>query len=258
MKTEVVGNIQLPDGTETIYMEILSALRTLGLDVTNCVGLGSDGASVMFGQKGSVGVLLAKESPYLTRVHSIAHRLSLACSDAPKDVSFLKSYKDTLRNLYIHVTGSGIRVNKLESMQQVMEERQRRLKDPINVRWLAMENAVMAIHKCYGSVVAYLESNDGKNTVGDVIADGLLKEVLHYKFPAFTAILCDVLSVLGQLSKQLQTENLDLSEVMPLKDSALGCLNGLKSVKESYESEFLHCLQTQGISSFSRTRFNQC
>ena len=39
-------------------------------------------------------------------------------------------------------------------------------------------------------------SNDGKNTVGDVIADGLLKEVLHYKFPAFTAILCDVLSVI--------------------------------------------------------------
>ena len=56
-----------------------------------------------------------------------------------------------------------------------MEEPQLRLKDPINVRWLAMENAVTAVHKCYGSVVAYLESNEGKNTVGDVIADGLLQ-----------------------------------------------------------------------------------
>ena len=85
--------------------------------MTNCVGLGSDGASIMFGRKGGVGVLLAKEAPYLTHVHCVAHRLSLACSDASKDVSFLKSYKDTLRNLYIHVTGSGIWVNKLEFMQ---------------------------------------------------------------------------------------------------------------------------------------------
>lgn len=183
MKTELVGNIRIPDGkADTIYREILSALETLGLDITNCAGLGSDGASVMFGRKGGVGVMLAKDAPYLTHVHCVAHRLSLACSDAAKDVSFLKSYKDTLKNLYIHVSGSGIRVNKLESMQKVMEEPQLRLKDPISVRWLAMESAVTAVHKCYGSLIAYLESNDGKNTVGDVIADGLLKEVLHYSF----------------------------------------------------------------------------
>ena len=43
-----------------------------------------------------------------------------------------------------------------------------------------------------------------KNTVGGVIADGLLKKILHYKFPAFTAVLSDVLCVIVQLSKQLQ------------------------------------------------------
>ena len=127
-----------------------------------------------------------------------------------------------------------------------MEEPQLKLKDPISVRWLAMENAVSTIHKCYGSIVSYLQSNDGKNTVGDVIADGLLKEVLHYKFPAFTAVLSDILCVIGQLSKQLQAENLDLTEILPQKDSALGRLNGLKEIKGQCESEFYSQISSNG------------
>ena len=247
MNTEMVGNIRIPDGkAETINTEIRNTLTKLGLDVTNCVGLGSDGASVMFGRKGGLGVLLGQDAPLLTHVHCVAHRLSLACSDAAKDVPFLKSYKDTLKNLYIHVSGSGVRVKKLESMQAIMEEPQLKLKDPISVRWLAMESAVSTVHKCYGAIVSYLQSNEGKNTVGDVIADGLLKEVLHYKFPAFTAVLSDVLTVIGQFSKQLQTETLDLSELMPLKDSALGRLNGLKEIKGPCENEFQSQITANG------------
>ena len=62
--------------------------------------------------------MLAKDAPYLACVHCVAQRLSLAGSDAAKGVSFLKSYMDTLN---IHVSGSGIQVNKLESIQKVME-----------------------------------------------------------------------------------------------------------------------------------------
>ena len=44
----------------------------------------------------------------LVHVHCVAHRLSLACVDAAKDFPYLMSYKDTLKNLYIHETGSGV------------------------------------------------------------------------------------------------------------------------------------------------------
>ena len=179
-------------------------------------------------------------------MHCEAHRLSLACSDAAKDIQFLKSYKDTLKNLYIYVSGSGIRVSKLEALQSIMEEPQLKLKDPISVRWLAMENAVSTIHKCYGSIVSYLQSNDGKNTVGDVIADGLLKEVLHYKFPAFTAVLSVILCVIRQLSRQLQAEKLDSTAILLLKDSVLGRLNGLKEIKGQCESEFYSQISLNG------------
>ena len=247
MKTELAGNIRIPDGcAKTIAAEVQSKLQCLGLEVANLVGLGSDGASVMFGKKGGVGVLLSENAPMLTHVHCVAHRLSLACSDAAKDIPYLKTYKDTLKNLYFHVSGSGIRIYKLEAMQEIMNEPQLRLKDPINIRWLAMEHAVKTIHKCYGSIVAYLESNEGKNTIGDNIAESLLKDVLHYKFPAFTAILTDVLSIVGVLCKQLQSENLDLSQYLPMLESATGRLKALKTVNGESMDNFQKELTTNG------------
>ena len=247
VKTKLLGNIRIPDGTaNTIVTEVINTLKTFGLQTVNLVGLGSDGASVMFGKKGGVGVQLQKDAPMLVHVHCVAHRLSLACADAAKDFPYLMSFKDTLKNLYIHVNGSGVRTYKLEAMQDVMDEPTLKLKDPINIRWLALENAVKTIHKCYSSIVMYLQSNEGKNTVGDCIAEGLLKEVLHYKFPAFTAVLCDILTVVGILCKQLQSDSLDFSQFLPMKESTIGQLEGLINVNGKHSEEFKNQLSVNG------------
>ena len=247
LKTQLVGDLRIADGTaQTIAVEICNKVKYLGLNMANLVGFGSDGASVMFGRKNGVGQLLRKDAPLLTHVHCMAHRLALACSDASKEIPYLKHYRDTLKNLYVHVSGSGIRTYKLEAMQEIMEEPQLKLKDPINIRWLAMENAVTTVHKCYGAIVAYLQSNEGKNTVGDNVAEGLLKDILHYKFPAFTAVLSDVLSVVGVLSKQLQADSLDVSQLDVLSESALGRLNGLKNVAGTRLTEFQENVSATG------------
>lgn len=245
--TKLVGNVRIPDGTAaTIVREVIQKLKVLGLQTVNLVGLGSDGASVMFGCKGGVGKLLREHAPHMTHIHCVAHRLALACSDAAKDIPFLRTYKDTLKNLYIHVTGSGVRTYKLESMQQIMEEPHLKLKDPISIRWLSMENAVKVIHRCYGSIVAYLQSNEGKNTVGDNVAEGLLRDVLHYKFPAFTALLADILGVVGVLCRSLQAESLDVSQLDALCESTLGKLEGLTTINGKHTQEFLDSVTTTG------------
>ncbi|KAG1664805.1 Zinc finger protein 862 [Nymphon striatum] len=154
IQTELIGNIRIDNGqADTITEELLIRMRSLGLDVKNLVGLGSDGASVMFGRKGGIGVRLEKDAPHMVHVHCVAHRLALACSDAAKNIPYLKTYKVTLKNLYIHVTGSAIRVKKLEDLQAVMEEPKLRLRDPISIRWLAMEGAVTTVHKTYGTII---------------------------------------------------------------------------------------------------------
>ena len=190
VKTKLVGKIKIPDGTAcTMVTVVINKPRTVGPQTVNLVGLGSDGASVMSGRKTDVGVQLLTDAPMPVHVHCVAHRLSLACADAAKDFPYLMSYKGTLMNLFIHVIGSEGRAFKLESTQDVMNEPNLKLRDPINIRWLAMENAVKTIHKCCGSIGMYLQSNEGKNTVGDCIVEGLLQDVLHYKLPTFTTVL---------------------------------------------------------------------
>lgn len=80
---KLARNMRNPDGTTTtISNEIRNKLQSFGLDIINLVGLGSYGASVMFGKKGGIGVLLS-------HVHCVAHRLAFACSDAAKDEPYL-------------------------------------------------------------------------------------------------------------------------------------------------------------------------
>jgi hypothetical protein len=43
------------------------------------------------------------------------------------------------------------------------------IEDPVYIRWFAMENAATTVHKCYGLVVACVQSNEGKNTIVDNI-----------------------------------------------------------------------------------------
>ena len=67
--------------------------------------------------------------------------------------------------------------------------------------------------------------------------------MLNLKFPAFTAILADILSVVGILCKQLQSESLDLSQFVPMRESTIGKLQGLTDLNgehmDSFEKELI-------------------
>ena len=79
----VFCNYTVPAGdAETVYNKVREVLGEEGIDARRVVGLGSDGASVMFGWYNGVGVRMAAESPHLVHVHCIAHRVALVASNA--------------------------------------------------------------------------------------------------------------------------------------------------------------------------------
>jgi hypothetical protein len=62
----------------------------------------------------------------------MAHRLTKTCSEASKEVP----YWDIFKNLYVYGSGSGIRTYNLGAMQEIMQEPQHKLKDPIYIHTL--------------------------------------------------------------------------------------------------------------------------
>ena len=61
-------------------------------------------------------------------------------------------------------------------MQNLMNEPNLKLKDPINIHWLALENAIKTIHKFFNRDVSSVKWGEEYSwTNGEFIAEGLLK-----------------------------------------------------------------------------------
>ena len=80
VKTKLVGKIKIPDGTaSTMVTVVVNKPRTVGPQTVNLVGLGIDGASVMFGRKTDVRVQLLTDAPMPVHVHCVAQTFPCMC-----------------------------------------------------------------------------------------------------------------------------------------------------------------------------------
>lgn len=94
--TELVGLFPVSDATgEALFNVIKTAVTDLDLELGNCTGFASDGASVMTGVKNSVWTRIQQESPDCVQVKCICHSLALCVQHAfeklPSSLGFLVS-----------------------------------------------------------------------------------------------------------------------------------------------------------------------
>ena len=69
----------------TIVNCVAEHFHKLGIDLSKCVSLATDGAPAMLGRKTGVGKQIqCKYAPFCVQTHCAAHRLNLACVDAIK------------------------------------------------------------------------------------------------------------------------------------------------------------------------------
>ena len=207
-ETSFLGNVELPDGrVHTITAAVQKFLEDAGIDMSKCVSLATDGASVMTGHKSGVGVQIkSKFSPFISLTHCVAHRLNLAVTDSIKEIDALKNFRDKFASLYNFMVSSGNRVYTLKKMQELLEEPEITIKEPHSIRWLGLKRAVEAVYESYESLLATLSK----------MAALLL------------GLMFDIHTELAILSCQLQEKNLIFSHVAPLIDSTVGKLEVLK------------------------------
>ena len=136
--TSFVNMLELPAGTaRSITDAVCKLCGDLNLDMSNrFCGLGSDGASVMLGNRGGVSKLLKDEVPFLVAHHCIAHRLALACGQSPNEIPYVKRFKNVLDQLYRFYDNSAVCTAGLRSIQEVLDDPQLKLAQAKDVRWL--------------------------------------------------------------------------------------------------------------------------
>ena len=166
----------LANGMEECIVEYLTKI---GLLLSNCFGLCTDGASVMTGEVGGLAGLLKRKNPYLVSVHCTAHRLALATSQAADKVSYLKRYTKCIGAIYSHFSRSASRLHSLREIQDVINDPKLAYQQIYAIRWLSLQHAVESIQKTLNSLAIYFQQEAAE---GDPTAIGLTRKLTSFVF----------------------------------------------------------------------------
>ena len=124
VETRFLGNLGIADAhvnADKVFSMVKEFLLKRGIDVSQVIGFGSDGAGIMTGCKTGVATRMKAESPHCIAIHCMAHRLNLASSQAAESVPYLKEYQQTLTDLFRYFHQSTARSASLQAMQKVLE-----------------------------------------------------------------------------------------------------------------------------------------
>lgn len=239
-KTAYISNIELKDGTaESIFKAVHNCLKEKGLqeNFSNVVAICTDGANVMVGCRNGVVTKIKEINKKIIGIHCLAHRLALCLSDASKSVSQISKFQDTLKSVFSYYSSSAVRLNRLQEIQDVLDEPMLKYTEPCSVRWLSVSSCVSVVLRTIDSLRAALEHDASLKTGDAAKAKGILKLVSEFSFVALVHIMMDILEPFTMLSKFLQNENLVLSSVTNMIVSTKESLEELQTTRGPHEEK---------------------
>lgn len=204
---------------QSLSTEILAALRTYGLDVvSNLVGQGYDGASVMSGVNRGVQQKIREVAPNAVYVHCYAHRLNLVVVDVCKDIPLARQFFALLERLYVFCSHSVPHQRWVEVQKQLYpQDAPRQLQRLSDTRWacrvVACRNIRDRLDALIETLCSFSESSD--NADRSLETKGLLA-LLDIRFVLMLNMFCDLLGKVQLLSNQLQAKSVDLAKAAEL------------------------------------------
>lgn len=197
------------------------------------VGMGSDGVSVMTGNKTGVATQLKRDHPFLINIHCMAHRLALCTSQAASGIPYLEHFKENLTAMYKYFDKSALRTTTLGEFQAIFEDPQIKLKEVYDIRWFSFYGALESLYRTWSSLLAFMGSQK------DPKAIGFEKTLKEFKFVATISLLMDVIPLLTFLSLVFQREHVDLSSIQAAVQSTISQVTALKTKDGKFLSEVL-------------------
>ena len=209
-------------GIYSVTKEILSGKK---IAMTKVCGLGTDGASVMTGHMNGVRALIHEDNPHCICIHCICHRLNLAVSQACQNIPEMQSLTAVISGVYNYISSSPRRAEQLKELNELLEQKNIKLKRIYEIRWLSMGDAVCAIIKNYEALLM-LTSSEG--LLGDPIAIGLNQQLSSFLILALIHLSADVLSVTNHLSRIFQHRDVCFSALREKLDDCVATLEALR------------------------------
>ena len=242
-KVEFGVNVEVENGTAlTVRNAIMTFLEENDLNVHKVTGLGTDGAAAMIGRIDGVAVKMKRENPKMVSTWCVAHRLALVAHWAAMKVDYLKTVQTTLVNVYTFFQYSAVRYNKLRQLKSVMNVQVKKFRKPTQVRWLSLQESVLAVISAWGVLVMTLEHEAVGTSVGAAQARGILKSVKPFKFIASLHVLADALDAICACNRVFQKDVLDIVVVDGMLKATLDTVLALADHPGQHTSHLLRSI----------------
>ena len=204
----------------SIYSALIECLKEKNLQVSKIVGLGFDGASTFSGKKSGVQTRIKAIVPHALFVHCHCHLLQLDCVQAANSTPGIKHVYTSLWKFF-HCSPK--RTESLKEVQHVLDMPELKIHKPRDTRWLAHEKCLKVVKASYSAIVTALDSIH--DSLHEPEALGLSKALSKQATIAAIFLLDYTLPQVGKLSRNLQTESLDLTVVSTLVEATLIALD---------------------------------
>lgn len=189
----------------------------------------------MTGHKSGVAALLKERvNKSLINGHCLAHRLALSITDTAKDIKYITTVQNWMKQLWKYFENSPkrtalyrkvqIEVKKLSVSDKVSKKAHKKLKKACSTRWLSFDASTQAVYADYVAILITLS----ELSASDATAKGLLHEIRTTKFLGTVYILKEVLPELSKLSKTFQYSNTNFSTVQSSVDYTIDRLKKIK------------------------------
>lgn len=212
---------------ETIFTAISETLTEIGIKWENVLSICFDGASAMAGQFNGVQAKCKEVNQSIFYVNCYAHCLNLALVSActsHKDNALIADFFGVIQLMYNFNEGSPKRHAVFEDLVSNTNSKLKTLKSLADTRWACRSEAVSAVAAQYENIEKALEDiiDDTSDYKARATGKGILYQMKTWNFITCLYIMNHILQIVVNISKTLQSSNIDLCEaVEDVKNVAL-------------------------------------
>ncbi|KAM5269377.1 zinc finger MYM-type protein 1 isoform 4-T5 [Hipposideros larvatus] len=224
-KVQKVKDVEEMTGTN-LHRTITTYLQQIGVDLNKLRGQAYDSTTNLRVKFNKVAAEFKKEEPRALYVHCYAHFLDLAVIRFCKEVKELRSTLKILSSLFntLHMSGE-----MSANFQKICNLSQNKTckKHTSQSCWTVHDHTLLSVIEGLPEIIETLNivSNHSSNTsLSDELSD-LLTLVSKFEFIFCLKFLYRVLSVIGILSKELQSETIDIFSLSSKIEAIMECLS---------------------------------
>ena len=180
----------------------------------------------MTGHLNGVTMLMCTDNPHCISVHCVCHRLNLAVSQACKNIPLMANLTNIISAIHNHICQSPQRSEHLKDLNEIIREKNIKLKRIYEICWLSMGDAVSAIIRNYEALRLLTSQESARE---DPTGIGLNKQLSSYVNLALIHLACEFLAVTNHLPKVFQYRDVCFSTVRGNLNDCIETLEDLRN-----------------------------